>query len=184
VQLEDFYNTLGRRFIAGGDYNAKHTDIGSRLVTPRGRRVLKAMERNNLKHLSTGELTYWPSDKNKLPDLVDFCVTKGIPQDFAVAKSCFDLSFILTVPALNQEKETNLSNRHTNWEDFRHFINQRSTLNACLKTEEDIEAAVKLFNDTVQWPGWNATPEHTDTFRTYDCSILIKQKIEGKKKTP
>jgi hypothetical protein len=25
-QLEDFYNTLGRRFIAAGDYNAKHTD--------------------------------------------------------------------------------------------------------------------------------------------------------------
>jgi hypothetical protein len=26
TQLEDFYNTLGPRFIAGGDYNAKHTD--------------------------------------------------------------------------------------------------------------------------------------------------------------
>jgi hypothetical protein len=24
-QLETFYNTLGQRFIAGGDYNAKHT---------------------------------------------------------------------------------------------------------------------------------------------------------------
>jgi hypothetical protein len=46
-QLEDFYNTLRRRFIAGGDYNAKHTDWGSRLITPRGRKVLKTMERNN-----------------------------------------------------------------------------------------------------------------------------------------
>jgi hypothetical protein len=45
------------------------------------------MERN--KHLSTGEPIYWPSDRNKLPDLVGFCVTKGIPQGFAVAKSCF-----------------------------------------------------------------------------------------------
>jgi hypothetical protein len=25
-QLEDFYNNLGRQFITGGDYNAKHTD--------------------------------------------------------------------------------------------------------------------------------------------------------------
>jgi hypothetical protein len=50
------------------------------------------MERNNLKHLSMGEPTYWPFDRNKLPDLVDFCVTKGILQDFAEAKSCFDLS--------------------------------------------------------------------------------------------
>jgi hypothetical protein len=91
-QLEDFYNTLGRQFISGGDYNAKHTDWGSRLITPRGREVFNTTERNNLKHLSTGEPTYWPSDRHKLPDLVDFCVPKGIPQDVAVEKSCFDLS--------------------------------------------------------------------------------------------
>jgi hypothetical protein len=46
----------------------------------------------NLKHLSSGEPTYWPSERNKLPDLVDFSVTKSIPQDFATVKSCFDLS--------------------------------------------------------------------------------------------
>jgi hypothetical protein len=44
-QLEDFYNTLGRRFIAGGDCNAKHTDWGSRSITSRGREVLKMMKR-------------------------------------------------------------------------------------------------------------------------------------------
>jgi hypothetical protein len=138
-QLEDFYNTLGRRFIAGGDYNAKHTDWASRLITPRGHKLLKTIERNNLKHLSAGEPTYWPSDRNKLPDLVDFC----IPQDFAVAKSCFDLSsdhspvlITLTAHALNQKKQASLSNRHTNWDDFRHLINQRLTLNVSVNTEE------------------------------------------------
>jgi hypothetical protein len=43
TQLEDFYNTFGPRFIAGGDYNAKNTDWGSRLITPRGREVLKTI---------------------------------------------------------------------------------------------------------------------------------------------
>jgi hypothetical protein len=28
-QLQDFYNILGRWFIAGGDYDANHTDWGS-----------------------------------------------------------------------------------------------------------------------------------------------------------
>jgi endonuclease/exonuclease/phosphatase family metal-dependent hydrolase len=188
-QLEDFYNTLGRLFITEGDYNAKHTDWGSRLITSRGCRVLKAMERNNLKHPSMGEPTYWPSGRNKLPDLVDFCVTKGIPQDFAVAKSCFDflsdhspVLITLTSHALNQEKQPSLSNRHTNWDDFRHLINQRLTLNITLKTEEDIDAVVNFFNDIVQWAGWNATPEHTDTLKTYDCPILIKQKSEEKRR--
>jgi hypothetical protein len=115
-QLENVYNTLGCWFIARGDYNAKHTNWGSRLITPRGCEVLKTMERNNLKHLSTTEPTYWPSDRNKLPDLEDFCVTKGIPKDFAVAKSCFDLSsdhspvlITLTSHGLNQEKQPSLS---------------------------------------------------------------------------
>jgi endonuclease/exonuclease/phosphatase (EEP) superfamily protein YafD len=91
-QLEEFYATLGTRFIAGGDYNAKHTNWGSRIITPRGREVLKAMESNNLTHLSTGQPTYWPSDMNKIPDLVDFLGTKGIPPDIAEAQSCLDLS--------------------------------------------------------------------------------------------
>jgi hypothetical protein len=67
---------------------------------------------NNLKHLSSREPTYWPYDRNKLPDLMDFCVTKGIPQDFATVKSCFDLSsdhslelVALTRHMKNQEKQ-------------------------------------------------------------------------------
>jgi hypothetical protein len=61
--------------------------------------------------LVTGEPTYWPSDRNKLPDLVDSCVTKGVHLDFTVAKSCFDLysdhsPVLITIKAhaLNQEK--------------------------------------------------------------------------------
>jgi hypothetical protein len=63
-------------------------------------------------------------------------------------------------------------------DDFIHLINQRLTLYVSLKTEEDIEAAVKFFNDTIQRAGWDATPEHTDMFKTYDCPILIKQKLK------
>jgi hypothetical protein len=86
----------------------------------------------------------------------------------------------LTSHALNQEKQPSLSNRHTNWDDFRNLITERLTLNVSLKTEGDIEAEVKFFNDTVQWAGWNATPEQTDSIKTYYCPILIEQKIEEK----
>jgi hypothetical protein len=89
---------------------------------------------------------------------------------------------ILTSHALNHEKQPRFSNRHTNCDDCRHLINQRLTLNVSLKTEENIEAAVTFFNDTVQCAGWNATPENTDKLKTYDCPILIKQKIEEKRR--
>jgi hypothetical protein len=132
-----------------------------------------------------GESTYWPSDRNKLPDLVDSCVTKGIPQDFAAAKSCFDLSsdhspvlVTLATRAKNREKQPGLSNRYRNWDDFQHLVNEKLTLKFRLNTEENIEAAVKFFNDTIQWAGWNAAPEHTDMLTTLDCRIQIKQKVE------
>jgi hypothetical protein len=39
------------------------------------------------------------------------------------------------------------------------LITKRLTLNIPLKIAEDIEAAVQFFNDTIQWAGWNTTPE-------------------------
>jgi hypothetical protein len=44
------------------------------------------MGKNNLEHISSGEPSIWPSDRNELPDLVVFCVTKRIPEDFATVK--------------------------------------------------------------------------------------------------
>lgn len=61
-QFQRFFATLGQRFLAGGDYNAKHPQWGSRLTTSRGRELLKAIQAEHLSHVSTGEPTYWPSD--------------------------------------------------------------------------------------------------------------------------
>jgi hypothetical protein len=88
----------------------------------------------------------------------------------------------LQVHTLNQKIQPSLRYRHTGWDDFRQLIKERLTLNVSLKTEEDIEAAVKFFNDTIQWAGWNATPRHIDTLKAYDSSILIKQKAEEKRR--
>ena len=76
--LDSLFDTLGNRFIAGGDYNAKHIQWGSRLVTARGKNLLKSISTNNLNFLTTYELTYWRPDTNKIPDLLDFFITKNI----------------------------------------------------------------------------------------------------------
>jgi exonuclease III len=105
--LTAFYATLGHRFLTGGDYNAKHTDWDSCLISPRGCVILKTMERHNYRHLSSGEPTYWPIDRNKLPDLVDFCMTKGISPNYVFIKSCFELSSDHT-PVITLSFETSL----------------------------------------------------------------------------
>jgi hypothetical protein len=62
-QFQRFFNTLGQQFLAEDDYNAKHPQWGSRLTTPRGQELLKAIQAKQLSHVSTGEPTYWPSDR-------------------------------------------------------------------------------------------------------------------------
>ena len=55
--FKDFAN-LGSRFIAGGDYNAKHLWWGYRLPTPkpRGPQLYADMQADNLAPMSTGDL--------------------------------------------------------------------------------------------------------------------------------
>jgi hypothetical protein len=44
----------------------------------------------------------------------------------------------------NQEKQPYFSNRYTNCEAFRHFVNEKLSQKVPLKTEENIEAALTL----------------------------------------
>lgn len=46
-----------------------------------------AMESNYLKHMSTGKSTYWPTNRTKSPDLVDFCYQRWCKS----AQACFDV---------------------------------------------------------------------------------------------
>ena len=67
TQFVEFYKTLGDRFLAGGDYNAKHTHWGSRIITHKGRQLLLAMQSYKMGFKSTGQPTYWPTDRRKIP---------------------------------------------------------------------------------------------------------------------
>lgn len=59
----EFFKTLGNKFIAAGDYNAKHTHWGSRLINPKGKSLYSALQSRqmNLDFISTGQpTTYCP----------------------------------------------------------------------------------------------------------------------------
>jgi hypothetical protein len=66
--------------------------MGTETLTPKGRNLLHAINRQNCKYLSTGEPTYWLSDPNKLPDLLDFFILHGITLNYMQVASSFDLS--------------------------------------------------------------------------------------------
>jgi hypothetical protein len=87
-----FFQTLGPKFIAGGDYSSEHTLWDSRLITTKGRELSKVIQEHNYSFLSTGKPTYWPTNGNKIPDLPDFFVTNGISSTYTGIQSSYDLT--------------------------------------------------------------------------------------------
>lgn len=188
-QYLHFFNSLGNKFIAGGDYNAKHTVWGSRLVSPKGRTLFKAMQFLNLSHISSGYPTYWPSDCNKVPDLIDFCVTKGIPANIVSSKSSLELSsdhtpVIVTLSDVPSTKDSvpSLHNRSTNWVVFKDIIEDSLSLNIPLKSELDIEEAINIFNKTVQNAAWSSTPHSSYKTTPNNIDPNVKDKIQNKRR--
>ena len=129
------FPTLGNRFTAGGDYNVKNTFGGTRLTTTKGKELHKVMENNRLKQLSTRQPTYWPSEPNKIPDLVDFCVTKGFDTKRFTVESCLDLTSV-HIPILismfnhipGKLKKPSLCSKKTDWNCFRENLDALITL--------------------------------------------------------
>ncbi|CAH2095940.1 unnamed protein product [Euphydryas editha] len=106
----NFFKTLGPRFIAGGDYNSKNTQWGSLLTTPRGRQLQAAINDLHLNTISSGEPTYWPTDPEKVPDLVDFGIVKGIPTGCFKCTSLQELSSDHSVVLLEVSQKFTCSN--------------------------------------------------------------------------
>jgi hypothetical protein len=84
-----------------------------------------------------------------------------------------------TVPPVHPHR---LSNRSTNRDFFGLLITERLTLNIHLTSIEDIEEGIKLFNETIQWAGWTATPKSTAPIHTHDYPTFIKLKLEEKRR--
>ena len=190
--FQKFFENLGNRFIAGGDYNAKHPWWGSRLSTPnpKGRNLYEVIRNKNYNVASTGEPTYWPSDVNKTPDLIDFAVTYGINPRYITAKSCLDLSsdhspILLQVNAemVISPKNTKLYNRKTNWNVFKTYINDHLKCNVPLKNNDQLEDAIENFNKLIHVAVDVATPSNSSQTKKHQLDIppFIAQKIKEKR---
>jgi putative IMPACT (imprinted ancient) family translation regulator len=83
---------MNSRFIIGGDFNAKHTHWVSRLITTKDRELYKAVTDTGCEIVSAGKPTYWPTDKKKLPDLIDFFVVKNISTNYIKIEEGFYLN--------------------------------------------------------------------------------------------
>lgn len=161
-----FFGSLGNRWIIGGDFNAKHYMWGSRLITTKGTALHNAINATGATCLSNGEPTYWPTDTQKMPDCIDFFISKGIAKGFFELENVSDLSsdhspIILTFSNSIIRKATHqkLTSKHTNWDSFREEVKTRIKLNTRLKSPSDIDDAIRSFTLIITEAGTNATPK-------------------------
>lgn len=185
----EFIATLGHRFIAGGDWNAKNEQWGSRLTTTRGRQLKASVDNNNLMISSSCEPTYWPSDPKKIPDLLDFFIMKGFCKHYIKTESCYDGSsdhtpVILTVSAMLVESTgpDKLYNKNTDWASFQEFIEGKIQLRIPLKNEEDIENATKYITTLIQEACWLNTPATDSRMRHHNYPIEVKRAVLEKRR--
>lgn len=168
TDFNDYFKTLGPRYVAGGDWNSKHVFWGSRMILTRGRQLYASVVENNLNCVSTGKPTYWPTDPQKVPDLLDFFITKGLPPHHLLAESATDLSsdhspVILTISEslITAPPRLSLTSKYTDWEKFRENMEKEVCLNIPLKTQNDIELAVENMNRSIVSACTIATPSST-----------------------
>ena len=64
----------------------------SGLISPRGRQLYHTIIANKLDFASCGTETYWPTNFNKSPDLIDFAIVKNIGSNECTVSSSYDLS--------------------------------------------------------------------------------------------
>ena len=164
-EYKDFLQTLGNRFIIGGDWNAKHTQWGSRLTTSKGRNLWRAMSDSNYDYISNGAPTYWPADPRKLPDLLDFFVSHGLRRNNYLIHSNFDLSsdhtpviVSLSAAAINKPTPPTLTTRNTDWNTLQNYLKKNTNLNIRLKSPTDLDKAAHYFTTLVQKAAWLSTP--------------------------
>lgn len=70
--FSEFLKTLGNKFIAGGDWNAKHVRWGSRTTVTRGRVLNSAVRGVNGAYVSFGSPTHWLTDLTRQPSIDDY----------------------------------------------------------------------------------------------------------------
>lgn len=192
LKTSEYYDILthmGERFLIGGDFNAKHSLWGSRLDNAKGKELAKAIQSHGCNIHSTGNPTYWPTDKNKIPDLLDFFISRKIAINFISIADNYDLDSdhsaqILTFSekVIMKQITPSLSNKTTDWNGFQCELTENLNCNVKLKNPVQLENAVSYFTQLIQTTMWNNTKPITRKVEGQCYPLEIRQLVSDKRK--
>lgn len=182
--FDQLLSRFGNKFIAGGDFNAKHTFWGSRLTSPKGRELFKSITKLRISPLSAGGPTYWPTDTNKTPDLLDFYLYKGINAGLLTARDLADLSSDHSPVMLIYTKtlKTLVRQGRVNYKQVKSNLQLKINPNVPLKSPDDIDEAVRNLSTVIRDEITAATQSPTSDLTSHQFSDEIRFMITEKRK--
>lgn len=186
---ETFIQLSGERFIVGGDLNAKHVDWGSRLTTTKGSELRQALRGTGCSFHSTGKPTYWPTDSNKNPDLLDFFITRKVSPNYINIEENLDLNsdhsaviMTLSEGIIKKKAPPTLVNKTTDWESFRYDLQENIHLNVSLRTTVQLEEEAERFVRLIQEAATNNTKEVTHIAKGINYPLEVRMMVKEKRK--
>lgn len=178
------FRHLGHNFILGGDLNSKHPIWGSRITSQRGRALHQAIVEYNCRAIPPDGPTHWPVDHSKRPDVIDFFICKGIPDDYISSYTITELTSD-HIPVMciisNMQPTTSaprsIVNRSTDWNLFRELVDSQLDLNVSLKSTDELELQADRFTEILQQCARQCTTYKTLTpsatiYPTFICNLV------------
>jgi hypothetical protein len=133
--------------------------------------------------LSTGTPTYWPTDSNKTPDLLDFFIINGISSEYLEAEPSYDLSSdhsplkaTVCSYAIHKTPRSKLHNQKTNWEEYRMKLQEEINLNVRFKSPMEIDSALTSLINIIKKATQDATPTPKICLQNKTRNVPLKLK--------
>jgi len=152
TDFDDVLANLGDKFIAGGDFNAKHPWWGNTSTCTRGRRLQEAIASSSCQIIATGEPTFFSYTTSNRPTALDFFIINGIPTSNITVELKHDLSsdhlpIVATVHHVLQvkPKRQSILPRGLSIEEFQRTLDLSINLNTEINSPDDIEDTISTF---------------------------------------
>jgi len=165
TEFDQLFLSLGNRFIAGGDFNAKHSWWGNIRSCSRGKQLQEAIISSTCEILATGEPTFFSYNTRLTPSALDFFIVNGIALNQLSIEIKYELSsdhlpILATLhhaPQLKAKKQCFLP-RGSSVEFFKAELDRRVNLNTKINCPDDIENAISIFMRNIILAASYATP--------------------------
>ncbi|KAL4100752.1 hypothetical protein QTP88_020784 [Uroleucon formosanum] len=179
--------SLDNSVIIAGDLNSKHINWGCRVTNPNGSKLQAFIENTPFSISAPNTPTYFPTDINRLPDILDILIIKSVP--FAcVHEPLIELDsdhipvkITISSPSLFSRTNNSLIKGKPDWNRFSNHVQSNLKIPTSIPTTQIAEQTAVHLTDVITEAAQtcsNSVPQaiHSPGYLPHSISSLIRRK--------